>query len=545
MFDKIIFFAFLIALPVPSYADSPPLNIYLADSPYPMPHVDSSASGFSRFPGPDLGDSYQLTDHNVIFKPVGFGNGYSFLYSDKYSDGRRAIYGGGSDRVFKLDADTLETISSYSLREGYFSSDREVSNFFNTADILIQAGIKDSSKQMHFFDHVYRTHIPALRLGSGAVYKFLTKNNELFIAVKDSSSGSIYIKVFGDKEFDDFESPLVLKRSVALPIDKSNNPLPMAMSLTYDGNIVVVTNDGQIFVLNQDLEKYDSLVLPEAKALSPDAEWMGGVVRNTISLDDKGGIYIVSSDFLHRVQWTGKNLTLDPRYGAWSVPYEAGENGSGTTPTPIGWGEGNDLLVVMADGVNGVNVYWRDEIPDDWQGIPNHPRRLAGTIPLTFGYDTSDRLRIEASPVAYGYGFFWPNDAPKVEPQWQGSYDRQMFANYTALHFPQYPVHGGVKYHWNSIKRELEVAWTTHLSLAPTICTPNIKKFLYCIGRRDGQYSVEVLDWGSGESVRYYLLGESLRFNATASNTRVTDKYIEFSSLGSAIVRVNLEKIDK
>ena len=517
-----------------------PVNPFLANSPYPVVHVDSGVTAFSRSPGPVEKSSRQLSDEEIIFKPLGFANGFSFLYSGLYPDGRRATWGGGNDRIVKLDAETLEVLSIYALREGPLHSDKSVEVFFDDVDKLVSIAERDSSKIQAVFDRVYKTMIPALRIGAGAVYKLINRDNELFITLKNANTGIMSIIVYGDSEDGDIESPIELKRSFDLPNQNDRPSLPMAMNMTYDGWIVSITNDGRIFIISNDLQRIHSLTLPEAvKADQGSAEWMGGVVRNGVGIDDMGGIYVVSREYLHRVQWTGSQLSLDPKDGAWSVSYPSGVNGSGTTPTPLGWGKGKDLLVTMLDGEGNVNLYWRDKIPDDWQTIEGHPRRLAGTLPLSFGDASPDEYRIEASPVASGYSFFWANDTSNNQPPWQGAFDKQMFANYTGTAFPEHAVFGGVQYKWNEQDRKLELAWTTPLSLAPTLCTPNINGLLYCMGRRDGQYSMEALSWESGSPAFHYLLGKSYRFNATAAVNRIINGRIEFSSVGNDILRIS------
>ena len=49
----------------------------------------------------------------------------------------------------------------------------------------------------------------------------------------------------------------------------------------------------------------------------------------------------------------------------------------------------------------------------------------------------------------------------------------------------------------------------TPLKLAASICTPSVNGILYCIGRRDGNYTLEGLDWKTGRSDFHYTLGPS------------------------------------
>ena len=39
-----------------------------------------------------------------------------------------------------------------------------------------------------------------------------------------------------------------------------------------------------------------------------------GWVRNSIALDDEGGIYVVSRNHMHKVIWTGEGFSKDERW---------------------------------------------------------------------------------------------------------------------------------------------------------------------------------------------------------------------------------------
>lgn len=532
-------FAALIAsstLALAAQRNTPPRNLYLADSPSNIAHADAGQSDYSAIPGP-VDRTRRLAENEIIFKPIGFANGWDIMYSGPYPDGRRAIWSGGRDRVVKLDADTLDVISTLAL-PGYFYTESEVKQFFDKLDRMIAEAGHDPKKYPAVYDHAYSQLVPAVRQGAGAIYKLLSSDNEFFFTSRNPEGG-ITLQKYGDADPKDIRSPVVLKGKIDLPTPKGLPVVPMAMNMTYDGWVVCVTNSGTVFVVSRDLTQYQTLQLPEAQSASQSAEWMGGLVRNSVSVDDEGGIYVVSRAKLHRVQWNGKQLSLDPKDGAWSVEYPSGENGSGTTAVPVGWGDGADKLVVIMDGANGVKIYWRDKIPDDWKGIEGQPRRLAGMQPIDFGKATPAKFTVEASPSTYGYGFFWQNDTPKNPPPNPGAFDKRIMLNFTALAFPEHEVSGGVKFEWNPKTRTLDKAWLTDLSLAVTSATVNANGLLYGVGRRDGEFSFEALDWKTGKPVFHYLLGKSFIFNPTGFTTRIAPNgAVDLSSMGAAILRL-------
>ena len=112
-------------------------------------------------------------------------------------------------------------------------------------------------------------------------------------------------------------------------------------------------------------------------------------MRKSLCVDEDGGIYVPSVDHLHKVVWTGQRLSTDEADGAWSAPYRNGGGwGSGTTPSLMGFGPDEDRFVVIGDGDEVVNItlFWRDDIPDDWEQLPGAPcRRIAGIGPGQHG----------------------------------------------------------------------------------------------------------------------------------------------------------------
>jgi len=79
------------------------------------------------------------------------------------------------------------------------------------------------------------------------------------------------------------------------------------------------------------------------------------MITNSFAIDKFGGIYIVTSKWMNKVNWNGKNLTLN-----WSTKYHNEEPptywgrfgpGSGSSPSLMGdLDNGNPELVVITDG---------------------------------------------------------------------------------------------------------------------------------------------------------------------------------------------------
>jgi hypothetical protein len=519
----------------------PPRNPYLADSYYAMLHGSTAATPISTVDGP-IDVSRRLTDAEIIWKPLGFGNAWDINYSGPYPDGRRAIWVGGADRMVKLDIDTLETLATYAF-EGKFYSESEVRAFIEKADAMIPAAKTDKDALKTLLDYLAETVAPVLRsTGAGSLYRFISNENDQYVMTLNPESGGVFLSVYGDKIPGDIESDIVKKRQWIMPRKEGVFSIGVAMGITYDGVVILGTSDGRLFAVSRDLKNHQELQLPGLDD-KYQGQYMGAFLRNGIAIDDTGGIFVVTRRYMHRVQWTGEKLSLNEADGAWTVEYAQGANGSGTTPTLMGFGEGSDKFVVIADGKDdvSVNLYWRHHIPGNWVGLEGHPRRLAGTHALTFGPKGPTKFTVEGSPLTVGYGVFFPNDTSDTPPPQQGARDYEALAKYHSVVSDDYTIRGGVRYDWNPASRKLELTWTTDLELCPTICTYSTNGLLYCFGRRDNEYSMEAIDWQSGKPKFHYLLGESYRFNSNAAVTRIAPNGdIDCPcSMGSGIVRLS------
>jgi hypothetical protein len=112
----------------------------------------------------------------------------------------------------------------------------------------------------------------------------------------------------------------------------------------------------------------------------------GESVENGIAVDDRGGIYFVTSKQMRNVAWTGKKLTTVEAGGAWASAYDIGphkpqslSSGSGVTPTLMGFGDDQDQLVLIADAADPVKkvvTFWRDDDPATAQQKTGAPPNL-------------------------------------------------------------------------------------------------------------------------------------------------------------------------
>jgi hypothetical protein len=267
----------------------------------------------------------------------------------------------------------------------------------------------------------------------------------------------------------------------------------VGLNLTYDGYLVAAAA-GALVVLDRDLEVKSHVAFP------------GEAVDNSIVVDERNGIYVVTSKRMLRVAWTGTKLSTDEKDGAWASEYESmpGEKalamgaisrGSGTTPTLMGFGSDPDKLVVIADAAEaGTNLvaFWRDDIPADFQQKPGtKSRRIADQARIEIS-----RLTIEPSPNVLGYGVAVLNGS-YPEPVKTPGLPNAFTAGVTR------PAPMGIeKFTWDPGADRFEKAWVNKEIDNSDIMVPVVSAwaggFVYAANKVRGKYEYVALEWGTG-----------------------------------------------
>lgn len=454
----------------------PPTNPFLAYSPWPMSHRNPYSQGSSPFAGPELDENNVEPVLDQDFEALGLGN-IVLTYSTPYPDGSHIIWGSTTDYVFKVDPSGEDLVTVAKLK-------------------------RDKPEQ-----------------AESSAYILLDINNNYYLTSDKE------IQVYADVVAGDPSSDIELVRSYTLPDDllRYDNEVIAGMNMTYDGHIVVVTTNGLVGVISSDFKKADYAQL--------DAD---EVISNSVSLDEEGGIYIVSSKYMRRLQWTGKKLSQAKKDGAWVSTYNTGPEeplpgrlgvGSGTTPSLMGTGD-MDKFVVIGDGQEQMNLtlFWRDEIPTDWEPIaPGVDRRVAAQVPITFGLDDPSRTTTEQSVLVRGYSAaVVSNDYGELpnSNRLPGIFSN---ANVLLTNLSAYAPKGVEKFTWSPSKRTLESAWNN-----PDISCPNgiptmsvASNLMYCWGQRDAVWTLEALDWDTGDSAFYKELGIFPNWNSAYAATEI------------------------
>jgi len=269
----------------------------------------------------------------------------------------------------------------------------------------------------------------------------------------------------------------------------------LGISMTYDG-FLVVASGGAIMVVDRNLKLQDYLMFP------------GEYSENSIAVDENNGIYVVTSTTMHKLVWTGTELSRDEKDGAWSSPYEvmpegeakklgAASHGSGTTPSLLGFGDAEDALVVISDGSpDGANLvaFWRDDIPAGFRQKPGTlSRRIADQIPIEISQTT-----IEASLVTHANGVLVVNSTyPDPAPM-----PGDLISNAFLAGSTREPPRGIKKFEWLPDENRFVASWTMSDIdntdwMPPAVSTSN--GLVYIANRRNDIYEYLAADWETGE----------------------------------------------
>jgi hypothetical protein len=475
-------------------------NPHLAHSAYSVTH---GRANFTPIAGP-TGPGHRLSDDEIAWQPVGPANGSMLMYSSPYPDGKKVIWLGGYDRISKLDADTFEVLTSYGIGGTQLITETEAKHRVATLDNL------EDSQIMGYIKSIWME--PFLSLPSW--YRLLSDKNELFMGYR-APDGSMSIRAYTETDHTDPSSPIYLAREWKL---HSNSGTIFGMQMTHDGMIALVTQDGTLTVLSQDFSQHYSLTLePQDKGKINTNDFFNSYVRNGLATDDTGGIYVVTRDNMNRIQWQGNGLSQKTVDGAWSAPYPNEQGiGSGTTPSLMGWGDKEDHLVIIADGTRGNNMlaFWRDEIPRNWRGIKGLDRRIAGNTPVNFGLESNKPAQIENSIIVKGYSAFLNNTNPVTKLPDQGNGGIQWLLESYYMHVPGHEAKGGTQIRWDSKSRKLSTAWNNQTNFVSSVCTiSGATEILYCWGNRNREWTLEGINWETGENAFHYTLGKSQRYN--------------------------------
>jgi hypothetical protein len=480
---------------------STPRNPHLADSSQPLPHGDPAQQDATPVAGP-MDVSRKLEESELRYQHLGPGHIGGFT-SSPYADGTRVLWTNGVNGLYKLNAKTLEIYD-------YIPS--QVASQWTRAHAEDSISLLDKDNSLKSLPRAIEDAM-ALQDLSG-VYGLVGANYWMYIANKDGS-----ITAYGDRVEGDPSSAIEEKARFQMPEEAAGSTL--GMNMTYDGWIVLPTTDGWLVAVSQELSEYRLARLSNPTGESTETQRVGyGWVRNSLTLDPEGGIYVASRNHMHKIIWNGDGFSSDSADGAWVEPYPNDLGvGTGSTPSLMGFGN-EDQFGVITDGNKLMNVvlFWRNEIPEDFEQLPGAPsRRIAGMQPASMGPLKLEAVQTEQSVVVAGYGAFVVNNTPNnipegLPPNGHGLLTGALGSN------PGHQPFGVQKFEWNPRAREFNIDWVNTEVSSPN-GVPYVSlatNHVYFIGARDNQWTLEALDWDSGESTFHYVIGGQ-RYNSQYS----------------------------
>ncbi len=468
-----------------------PANPWIADSPYAISHHDPAQTDVTPVDGPTLGGRIRFDQAQTV--PVVWCSAPIY----KLVGEETVVVASTPMGLIKVRAtgDDFSVVSSvpYPNRESVHAevTDARIAEVMGAIDEKRRAK-QDWRLLFNSLLMYYKFNINMRTMPSGAYALF----------DRDGYHYTFYDRQHLVKSFDQnkVEEPLVplqyanivsqLPRDDAKGIDRI-----LGINMTYDGFIVAAAA-GAVIITDRELNVVDYQLFP------------GELVENSIAVDPDNGIYVVTSANMHKLVWTGSALSQDAKDGAWSSPYDvmprgmatdmgAASQGSGTTPSLLGFGDDEDKLVVISDG-NAENAqivaFWRDKIPQNFKQKPGtQSRRIADQISFRLSQTT-----VEASPVVYGNGVLVVNST-YPEP---GPISMDLISNAFLAGTTREPPRGIQKYEWLPGENRFIESWSIDDVdntdwMPPALSTAN--GLVYIANKRDDNYEYFAADWETGE----------------------------------------------
>jgi hypothetical protein len=449
--------------------DDPPANPFIAQSPWPIMHRNSFAQQSTCLQAPQAGDSL-----SVRFCRAPLGRISTWLYyTEKYANGKRAILGSSATHLFKAVDDSLGLRVIDSLRID-----------FNVLD--------------YSWNH-------------------LLLRDRIWISYDYDDNGQVN-KVFKltDQDTTDLYSPIIAIDTITLPASVQGKV--SLLNVTQDGWIAFNTTGGTFGVIKPDFTQVITLNLPlTAGEIS---------YHNNFPVDADNSIFVVTTKKMIKLRWDNPNLSIE-----WTAPYDFVGNGptatlargSGTTPTLVGWGNGNDKLVVVADGhsPNNMVVFWRNEVPANWTPLAGQDARVAGIVNLTGFQNLDNGLQsVENSVCVNGYDM--------------------AVAQFNGFSYDCINAKGVIKCRWDTLTNTLSKVWNnTNVNFNNALTYSRQSNLVYGNGKEtDCNNYFYGLDWNTGDVAIRKLLGPSDDFTDPGCNISINDDSTLVEPTGKGFIQI-------
>ena len=489
-----------------------PKNPFLAPSVYPIGHTNSAQNDSTNVAGPIV-PSHALAAGEIETNLIGPGH-LGIIASPEYSDGQRVLWTNNQHDIVKLDEKTLQPLARLAL---------DGSAPFTEADGDAIVGKLGSWFSWLRIYHAVRMIRGMLPTDLASAYTMVDRDGVYYVGNARGMSA------YGDARPGDRTAPIMQLRGFRLPDSVPGTVVGINMS--FDGHIVLATDLGWMVALSRDFSTYKTVQLPhsdEAPAFNARMKKEGRVsynwIRNSIAVDEQGGIYVAANGWMEKLVWDGVNLYADPARGAWAAAYpNSTDRGTGATPVLVGFGN-SDRLVAITDGdaVMRVTLFWRDAIPLGWKAPDEAVSpRVAGMARVLMGDPNRLALQSEQAVVAAGYQMVVVNNEPASMPSFFPPQAKGLFISLLGDD-PAYTPHGAESFRWDPAQHQLVEAWTNREVSSPN-CVPYASLgsgTVYTVGAENGAWVLQGLRLTDGRLMVKYSLGGK-KFNTMFSGIYV------------------------
>ncbi|SFN43681.1 hypothetical protein SAMN05444747_12629 [Variovorax sp. OV329] len=392
---------------------------------------------------------------------------------------------------------------------------------------------------------------------TGAIYSLLTRDDtfvgasgrRLFtIAQSDPKDPESRLlapkeKVLPEELFDNEKA----KRGTRYPVDAM-----FGVGMTYNGYLLINTVGGKIITL--DRKTLDVVDVYTVKG--SDELFLNGFATGQEA--GGGAVYVASNTTMYRfvVDAKGK-IHDDEKSGAWHEPYERGAkftsikiaDGTGATPTLMGFGPKDDKLVVFTDGANKMRLVamWRDTIPAGWKQKPGTlSRRIADQREVDLGPEI-DTVQSEQSVAVHGdYAFVINNIPTKQAPHLSNQSYFASMINGATRPSPR----GAAMMKWDSAKHEWKTQWARtdvgSVSIVPMISGGSRMAIIdgYFADRMNDRHLIG-MDLDTGKTVLRIRTGTDPRFNGMFAPIKCDPEGNILFGMAFGLVRMDTSKMKR
>ncbi|CDI84980.1 hypothetical protein, conserved [Eimeria praecox] len=527
--------------------NNPSPNNGLANSPWPIPHRNSAAQGSTTLPGPD--GTRRLT-HNFLNRAMVTSNPITLFYTAD----QKYLWGSSWTTIFKVarTKTTLAVVDFVRKRVETIMEDK----FHGAYALLTQENV--------------------FVVSTG-------KRLEAYYDVPNSNGDRIMMH---PETFTLQSGLLGLKAEAPRPQEVFR-----ALCMTHDGHIAWVTDIGRLGILNRDVKnggfrkalasvmlgaakrenspaKTDKTLTPNGVSGPPNGSSTPSEdieVSNNIACDDQGGIYVVSSKYMHKAEWDGEKLII-----AWEEPYDLEPALGGTAPVRLGEGSGSTptlmgtadrRYVVITDSAKLMNLVVMDA----------RTGKVEARHPITFGDPNAKETASEQSVLVHGWRMAVVNNQPTEETRMSTSFLHYLGSPTTFLAglsssgstwtrwndtvAAAFPVivgdapKGVEQFEYDPDTKKIRSVWVNKdVSIPNGIPAMSAKsQLMYGVGKRcplggdaaplRGMWTLEALDWWTGVSKFHYNIGVGPMSNSVYAATQIGPNEIITGTAGG-IVRI-------